>query len=506
MFCASSRTHRSAQHTAPTYLLITSDLAAEGRFAATIAKRAADLGAVTSADRRGTQANSIGSDLLVGPHAPAGIRSLFGALESTDSWPRWYADSGKPVGETTAAIRGAFESVRFEQDDKVKSLSNRLLGRMLGVPKYASNAAIEVYSAACEEAHAHARRNHNLKDDPVEDMTIDGQCVVLEETSEHTGIIRVTRDIGMPYQAALAKKEVAEANDMGTGFAYRVETRRNGRPDRVFNVLAVQTGAGARVRAWRPNGRVSEYYPSDFVEIYKSYDDEDAARAAWDYEHELTLTQCNHGCLDGKTCGTGTRCVESCLMPFPGVTNRLGGLYHPRTSLVRVKKADGARAVVVKVESHVADGLEKAAAKARADAAKDQQLRAQEAAKLAATAANAQAAEKAEDEEIEKACQAAEVAEAAKNPSPPPASMASTASTASAEPVTDVPEAKSIGGKRKAPPPPPAATSKKKVVSMAPQAAAAASSSSSRISRPKPQKQLSMRAFLVAHSDDSDDE
>jgi hypothetical protein len=373
------RTHRSAQNTSPAYSLVTSDLAAETRFASTVARRAGELGAVTSADRRGTQASSLGSELLVGPHAYAGVRSMFEVLDA-GAWPAWF-ETDVPAAEGCARVANALASVELFSENTPPA---RLLGRVLGVPKAVSNFVVDLFSAACEEAAALAKRR-NPEDEAVEDVVVDGEKVKIVSTNELTGAVELCRDIGVDFAAAEKRRLDLEAEGVAAQYYFRDETRTS-RPDRRFTILAFRPAGSTRIRAVRPNGRLSEYVPYEFRTLYALHTD---PQADWDAEFEKTKTTCNHGCKNGKGCGVGLRLVNSTLLPFPGVLNQLSNVAASRLQIVRMRSEER-RCCVVKVASYVASRLEVEAKKHKL---------AEAAAAAAAEAAAAAAAEAAADEE-----------------------------------------------------------------------------------------------------------
>ena len=327
------RTHRASQHSAPSYLLVTSDLAAEARFAATVAKRAKQLGAATSGDRRGTQGSSLGSDLLVGPHAPAGARLVQSSLECGDV-PRWF-----PVGDDWEAERSplarTFERLKIPQNREIKS--TQLLGRLLGVAIEESNSLVRFYEAACEQAAAADERARARRDEPVQDLTM-GSRVTRERTHEETGILELNIDTGVDFDEALRRKSKAEGAGAECFFVFRDDVNKL-RGLRRFHALVTQSDSH-RVAMLRPSGGTSSHAVRELLLSYAKFDDAENIRDAWDAEHALVANECTHGCPPSHKCTTGTRMNTKFIVRMPGALRLISNLGKCCASLVRVKDTD----------------------------------------------------------------------------------------------------------------------------------------------------------------------
>ena len=366
------RTHRSAQHNAPRYVLLSSNLDAERRFAATVAKRAADLGAATTGDRRGANGGAFGSDVLIGPDATDGMRRLFSSLRNRYSWPVFvdatadWNDDGLsnppmagmvgPAGSDGAKqADGVAEPASSETDSNAhlarwqalahevsQSLSllqlgptsqpKQLLGRMLGLPFKESNNVMRLFHDAATEASLQSARN--ASDLGVEDVTITESGTTRVTDVSEGGLLTVATDIGIDFDSAVSRAAAwrAEHDDnpkKKVGFYTRYDNMRQ----RSFTVLALFDPP--RVKLVRPNGRSATNHVAEFTDLYRRVN-ETQGKELWSAEFDLSRRQCSHGpkCKFAN-CRFGKRDTLSTLVKMAGATDALAQ-YSGSTQVVRL--------------------------------------------------------------------------------------------------------------------------------------------------------------------------
>ena len=324
---ALGRTHRSNQHNAPTYVLVTSDLMAETRFAATVSKRASDLGALTNGDRRGSQSETaFGSDLLVGQHASEGLRLTFSSL-NCDEWPRWCLQDSPDEAwdDFKAVVRGSFSSLKIDQT----TTPRQLLGRLLGLDMLSSNSVMRLFESACAEIKTlfeTRRRMDDIKMDVgVEDVVVEegGRVRILGQKCNK--MIELSTDAGVTFEQALEKGREHASNDGKFSF-FKLKTPRDGGR----SGIALVRRMGPRVEVLAPNGRKRRQlfyvYKSSHQEVggpdgtlEEGSDKYNEAKQLWDEEYATSLTTCSHGsnCKMGSTCTFGKREVTSMIIKLP---------------------------------------------------------------------------------------------------------------------------------------------------------------------------------------------
>lgn len=345
---ALGRTHRADQHNAPHYNLVVSNMEAEGRFAATVSKRASDMGAVTTGDRRGTnQEKTFGSDLLIGTHSHEGLRMLLSCV-FTSSWPIWLSHN---PDEDWAGISKQVAQVIADMRINQNSKPRHLLGRLLGIPMTESNMCMRIYEAACIESQlssdARKKQNGVAVDLGVEDMCI-GEKASIVSRKGCGGICEVAVDIGIDFDMALKKGLDWKTSGSKMSFFKRKETPGL---DRSYIVLALLNKP--RVECFRPNGRHTRYFLQDFKKFYSEIGSKDGlfekgsaaynqAKESWDDEYEMSLRVCSHGssCHYGAACTFGKREVHSTLVKMPGAVNRLHGHVASKSSFQIIRLDD----------------------------------------------------------------------------------------------------------------------------------------------------------------------
>mgnify|MGYP002630514682 CR=1 FL=1 len=320
---AMGRTHRSDEHTQPVYRLLVSDCAAEKRFASTVSRRAAQLGAVTAAERRSNADREFMDDLLVGSSAARGMRELDSAL-TADTPPDWLLLSG----DEKAAVAEVLASMELGED----SPPTRLLGRTLGVPYSLQNLIVDVYTRACQAARD--AKSDADGDVHASDIVVGAKAQVVRDNERGISIIR--QDVGLSWEAAMQKLSTLAEEGADVGFWQRELNFQGYRPRFMTALVLVD---GHRAELWRPNGRHSVRPVCDLKGTYRRLGGSDDAASAWKAEFEY----CKDSCPAHKPsckCNQGLRLMDQHLLHLRG--DALGHLKWLRCplSVVRVEHKD----------------------------------------------------------------------------------------------------------------------------------------------------------------------
>ena len=403
------RTHRADQHNAPIYELVASNLDAEKRFAATIARRAADLGAATTGDRRGAkQDEAFGADILVGSDSSRGYQLFYHALAGPD-WPQWCERKGD-WAVAKQDISRIVQYLNMKPDPSVTTPGRQLLGRIMGIPLEGSNMCFHLYYSACVEASL--ERAKREADVGVEDILVGPSERSRIDAVTPNGALTIATDIGISWDQVNERANAWQA----TGGRWRFCTRWDTGYNRRWTVLAQLQGP--RVEFWRPNGRRG-FTPLDSFRTgparYEAVKDVVQAKKYWEEEYELSLTRCSHGpnCKD-RFCNVGKRHSISTVVKMPGALNVLSDYDGSRQILRFCEKcADGTTKQCVavrlgyqarpdKVESRLATETSRQQTLASASAANRQALIDAAAQRSAASSSSdTAAADDSDDEEEE---------------------------------------------------------------------------------------------------------
>ena len=332
------RVNRAGQLTTPAFVMYTSNLRAERRFAAVVAKRARALGAAVSADRRSKkEAQSFVGEGIVARAGIRGMRLLASALEMQEAQPWMHG-----LDTTDSALSQMADTLAWTHAMQDPPLPKRLLGRALGVQMARSNQLTEAFECATEAAEAEQR---SADDDGVVSDVVEGEGVRIKTLD--CGLVRTSVDVGVPFRSALA--EGAASRDEGeeaSFFKKAVMARDSSLKDNI--VLGVRRGW--HIDIVRPNGRRAIKTVED-MSAYTTVDDTDA-KELWDVEFERAAKHCIHG--DACKCGSGVRDVVSHMLPLGRSALELLRDVHTPISLVRVERRDGSVSACVRITKYAA--------------------------------------------------------------------------------------------------------------------------------------------------------
>jgi len=254
------RTHRSNQTSAPEFKLMMSDVAGEQRFAAAVAKRLTQLGAITKGDRRGCSGAKDGIDfsgfsLLLGKWG----NQVHAARRPPPAAPRSPPPRLPPQGfhklddvitkkQLPASLRAPFKAIKPDQDadfaafasralpalqsadwkggSDASSKSQKFLNRLLGVKPALQKPVFALYKLCVEEVRRNARAAGNAVDDLgaielKDDVSGGGVTVVANWKVAHahdlppSRVATIDHDGGLPFAAATAK--LAELKEDAAG-------------------------------------------------------------------------------------------------------------------------------------------------------------------------------------------------------------------------------------------------------------------------------------------------
>ena len=394
------RTHRANQVTPPQYVLLTSTLAVEQRFASAVAARMAVMGALTKGDRRAAAGTDLSSMDLSGRHTKEAVRQLLSvrcgvpAGVPRRSPPQTLRPPRPPNTQALAAgaaprgvpkkLRAVFEDEgtvralqlaladvglgemdtagKFRVDEGAKAASvERFLNRLLGV-HVSDQAALFDAFAALHEKIARAARQENRAGGQAAIPEINGRVRIEERRTVYTSqdgadkaeYLLLSRDRGLSWADVLAKhagacaatpkKKRPRSDAKAPGF-HAGKTLYGG-----LTLVMWCEWSGSSVFCYRPNsGGPKVLRGDDAQELVERYRAVDAAAAEplWADLFDRTETGCMHlNCSGGPGCRVGTRSVRTHFVmgSVLSLWNELSMSGNPRVTRVVADGLDGAAA------------------------------------------------------------------------------------------------------------------------------------------------------------------
>ena len=204
------RSHRANQVSAPLYVLLTTDVGGEARFASAVARRLQALGALTKGDRRAEigALDAFNFDTSWGKRA---LRSMLSALyEGSSSVPPLQQAIRSP---SLPDMVHALDTIGAKNPaDREKLEVKRFLNRLLGLPLREQTLLFDTFSATLAAVVEAARRDGKY-DEGIADLS--GAAVSLADpealcwrdplTKAETRTCLVRVDRGVSFEAAEAK-------------------------------------------------------------------------------------------------------------------------------------------------------------------------------------------------------------------------------------------------------------------------------------------------------------
>ncbi len=117
------RTHRSNQVTAPVYKMVVTDLGGERRFAAAVAKRMANLGALTKGDRRAASGSDMGEFDVDSKFGKRSLKRFYSSM--ADEPPSLPSRGTNACLDTFLEMAAAAASPAFRTDDGKETTTPR---------------------------------------------------------------------------------------------------------------------------------------------------------------------------------------------------------------------------------------------------------------------------------------------------------------------------------------------------------------------------------------------
>ena len=225
------RSHRANQASAPLYVLLTTDVGGEARFASAVARRLQALGALTKGDRRAEigPLDSFNFDTAWGKRALRHV--LSGIYEGSSTVPAVQAALGSA---DLVHLRSGLEAIGAGNPAERDKLEvKRFLNRLLGLPLREQGALFDLFAATLQGVIEAARRDGKY-DEGIADLS--GATVSLEEpeallwrdpltaATMRAALLRVDR--GVSFEAAHAKLVAAVEQDVADRDAARARKAR----------------------------------------------------------------------------------------------------------------------------------------------------------------------------------------------------------------------------------------------------------------------------------------
>lgn len=278
------RSHRSNQVSAPTFVLVTTNLKGQMRFISTIAKRLDQLGALTKGQRQtGSQGMFNSSDNLENAFA-ADVLSMF--------YRDLIANRVPGVNGMDMIAKLGLKNKIFNEYGQLKDTApelrevNKFLNRILTLETTEQNAVFEAYAERLQNATEFAMQNGTL-DRGLENYKADK--IEVKEVKD----IRIDESSGAKtkyYQlAAHNKVNVAKFDDIDTAnpnFVGFYKNNKNGNVRAVFKSSSSTDAYGSVTENYRLTGQIKKYerIPQHRLSDYNGWEklSVEQAKAEWD--------------------------------------------------------------------------------------------------------------------------------------------------------------------------------------------------------------------------------
>ena len=228
------RSHRANQSSAPCYMLLTTDVGGEARFASAVARRLAAMGAITKGDRR-AEIGPLDSFNFDTPFGKRALKALLAAVFEGGS-PLLPGLGAADSTEATEALAEAFALLGLaDAKEREKLEVRKFLNRLLGLPLREQGLLFEQFTTGLDNVVSAAKRDGKY-DEGMADIS--GSSVQLLEdeaplwtdpvTGARTSVALVQSDRGVSFEAACtqlaeslagskAEEEAEEAGEEGRG-------------------------------------------------------------------------------------------------------------------------------------------------------------------------------------------------------------------------------------------------------------------------------------------------
>uniref|UniRef100_A0A914DFZ9 Strawberry notch helicase C domain-containing protein n=1 Tax=Acrobeloides nanus TaxID=290746 RepID=A0A914DFZ9_9BILA len=201
------RTHRSNQAHAPEYLFLISELSGEKRFASTVAKRLASLGALTHGDRRATDSRDLSQfniDTKYGRMAlDAMLHTIIGVGTPVSVQPPSDYKGGDFFQDMRKYLEGVGMLIKLPNGSYIIEKENtqitKFLNRILGLPVHAQNSLFQYFNDIISALIAEAKQDGTY-DQGIMDLGVGGDRVQEHESKEFMGVAN-----GIPFKVNLHK-------------------------------------------------------------------------------------------------------------------------------------------------------------------------------------------------------------------------------------------------------------------------------------------------------------
>jgi len=309
------RIHRSNQITNPIIKLVTCKrVMAEQRFASTIQKRMAELGATTSADSR-----------------------VNGVVEF-DS-PNLCCRAANAAAEYVAS--------EFDIDLGSEKNSIRLMNRALAYPIEKGN---EIMGRLVEETKNTEEQNTltGKTENTIKEIVIDGvKMSILERFDRHAAsgsqILTIGYDVGISFAHA---KAIVDGNDE---IAFYKESKDEPVSKRILSNVVIAKVVNGEVVIKLPSGAKSSTCIETFNARFVAVDGE-SVKELWDHFFNISYAKCGHRRCTRRECSFGRRIKKTFVLTFPLLDYLYANNIPPPLRLVRMhEKSTGASTLAIRL-------------------------------------------------------------------------------------------------------------------------------------------------------------